>query len=151
MSESGFPRVRFSLKTLLIVMIVAAVGCWLVDRHTSDRARFEILETELRVEDGYLNGFISFRCSRMNENNNIEYDDTVLYVKEIADARLVSLKAGDEFFLRYRHRDFGPIARQNRYAMFLVQELGFRKKDIGPSIQMDGWSEILIRGKADGT
>ena len=72
--------------------------------------------------------------------------DTVLYVDRVSDRRLEDLKAGDEFFVQYRHRDFGPIEKENRYVIFMVRELGIKKDEIVGFVQMDGWAEVHVRG-----
>jgi len=129
------------------MMLLAVIGSVLVQRYITETARFEILETDLQVEDGYLNGSMSFRCSRLNERDNIESSDSVLKIANLADTSMQNLKAGDEFFVRYRHRDFGPIKKENRYVIFMVRELGILKDEIVGFVQLDGWAEVHIRGK----
>ncbi len=140
------PR-TFSLRTLFVLMLLAVIGSLLVQRSITDRAHFKILETDLDVDGGYLSGSISFRCSRFNQYDNIEYADTVLRIEHLADTRTMDLEAGDEFSLRYRYLDFGPIKKENRYVLFMVRELGIRKDEIVGFVQLDGWAEVLVRGK----
>lgn len=130
-------------------MLLAAVGALLIQRHITDRARFEVLETDLHLDGGYLSGSVSFRCSRLNERNNIEHADTVLYVEHLRDLSMQSLAAGDEFVVSYRHRDFGPIKKQNRYVIFMTRELGILKEEIVGFVLLAGWAEVHVRGKAD--
>lgn len=130
------------------MMLLAVIGSVLVQRYVTETARFEVLETDLWIDDGYLNGSMSFRCSRLNENNNIEYSDSVLRIEHLGDTSMQNLKAGDEFFVRYRHRDFGPIKKENRYVIFMARELGILKDEIVGFVQLEGWAEVVIRGKA---
>ena len=130
-------------------MVLAGLGSYGIRLYVMDRARFEILDTDLQVEDGFLSGAISFRCSRLDEQNNIEWADTVLRIENIADTSMVELKSGDEFFVHYRQRDLGPIKRENRYVIFMVRELGVQKDEIVGFVQLDGWAEVVIRGKAN--
>ena len=151
MIERSRPRsiFTFSLKSLLIMMVAVAAGCWMLDRYLSDRARFEILETNIQVEGEHLSGSLSFRCNRFNERGNIEYSDTVLWLERITDSQIESLQVGDEFKVRYRQRDLGPITKENRYVVFMVNELGIRKEEIVGFVVMNGWAEVHVRGKAD--
>lgn len=132
----------------MLVVTVTAVGLYLY-QGTVVRARFEVLDKDLYIEDGYLNGSISFRCSRLDDQNNIEYADTVLRLKYVEDTRMVDLKPGDEFFMRYRLRDFGPLKAQNRYVEFMKKELGILEEEIDYFMQLDGWGEFIVTGKAD--
>lgn len=144
--RSWLPR-SFSLRSLFVITLLAIIASIWFQRHT-DRARFEVLESDLRIENGYLSGSMSFRCSRLNERGRIETADTVLRVEHLADTRMMDLKEGDEFFVRYRHYDFGPIKRENRYVIFMVSELGIHKEEIVGFVQLDGWAEVHIRGEA---
>jgi len=150
LNDSASPNVQFSLRGLLIAMVVAAAVCWLADRYISDRAHFKILETDLRLEGEHVAGAISFRCSRWNDNDNIEYSNTVLYVKEIANTEMLKVEVDDQFNIRYRARDFGPIANQNPYVLFMIRELGIKKEEIIGFVQLDGWAEVHVRGKSEG-
>ncbi len=150
MSDSIFSKARFSLKSLLIAMVVVAAMCWFVDRYISDRAHFKILETDLHVEGEYVSGAISFRCSRWDENGSISFSNTVLYVKELSVTRLADLKVADEFTVRYRYRDFGPIAKQDRRVIFLVRELGLPKEEETRKwVHMEEWTEIYVSRKIE--
>lgn len=131
-----------------MMMVLAGLASYGVRQYVMDRARFEILDTDLQVEDGYLSGSLSFRCSRLDERDNIEYADTVLRIDNIADTTMDGLKSGDEFFVHYRERDFGPLKHENRYVIFMVRELGILKEEIVGFVQLDGWAEVVIRGKA---
>ena len=51
--------------------------------------------------------------------------------------------------MRYRQRDLGPITKENRYVVFMVNELGIRKEEIVGFVVMNGWAEVHVRGKAD--
>jgi hypothetical protein len=145
LSDSIFSKARFSLKSLLIAMVVVAAMCWFVDRYISDRAHFKILETDLHVEGEYVSGAISFRCSRWDENGSIQFSNAVLYVRELSGTRLADLKVADEFYVRYRYRDFGPIAKQDRRVIFLVRELGLPKEEETRKwVHMEEWTEIYV-------
>lgn len=110
-----------------------------------------MLETNFSVDGGYLSGSMSFRCSQLNQLDNIEYADTVLRVEHLGDLRMQNLQVGDEFFIHYRELDFWPIKKQNRYVMFMTRELGILKKEIVGFVQFDGWAEVRIRGEANST
>lgn len=148
----GFPFFRlprsFSLRTLFVLMLLSVIGIFLIQRHITNRARFEVLETDFSVDGGYLSGSMSFRCSQLNQWDNIEHADTVLRVEHLGDLSMQNLQAGDEFFIRYREFDFGPIKKQNRYVMFMTRELGILKEEIVGFVQLDGWAEVHIRGKS---
>lgn len=131
----------------MLLMLAAGVVCFLVRQHVVDRARFKVLETVLNVEDGYLNGSLSFRCSRFTELGVVEYSDTLLSIENLADTRMFKLKEGDEIVLHYRHRDFGPLPKENRYVQFMVRKLGIAKDEIVGFVQLDGWAEVVIRGR----
>jgi hypothetical protein len=132
-----------------MILVAIAAGCLYLYQGTIVRARFEILDKDLVIEDGYLNGSLSFRCSRLNDKNNIEYADTVLQLRNIGDTRMMDLKPGDEFFLRYRESGFGPLKAQNRYLKFMKKELGILEEQIDYFMQLDGWGEFVVTGKAD--
>lgn len=140
-------RIAFSLKTLLLFMFVAAIGSYFFKQVIMDRARFKVLETLVEVEDGYLSGSFSFRCSRFTKKGFVEWDDTVLRVENIADTKMETLKVDDEFVIHYRHRDLGPLKKENKYVLFMTRELGIRKDEIVGFVQLDGWAEVVIRGK----
>lgn len=144
-----FPTRTFSLRTLFCLMLLAVVASVYAERRITDRARFEVLETDLFIEDGYLSGSLSFRCSRLDEDSNIEYADTVLRVEHLADTRMKELADGDEFFVKYRKYDLGPIKKENRYVIFMVRELGISKDEIVGFVQLDGWAEVVVRGKGE--
>ena len=132
----------------MLFMLAAGVGSYLFRQYVMDRARFEVLEVLLDEEDGYLNGGLSFRCSRFNsQTGSTEYADTVLQIENLLNSELMDLEAGDEFFVHYRHRDFGPLPRENRYMMFMVYKLGISEDEIVGFVQLDGWAEVVIRGK----
>ena len=138
----------FSLRTLMLFMLAAGVGSFLFNQYVMDRARFKVLEVQLEEEDGYLNGGVSFRCSRYDRQTGfVEYADTVLQIQNVSNSKLMDLKADDEFVVHYRHRDFGPLPRENRYVLFMVRKLGISKDEIVGFVQLDGWAEVLIRGK----
>ena len=108
-------------------------------------ARFEVLETDVRVDgDGYLSGSLSFRCSQLNDLNNIEYADTILRIEHLSDTTMQDLVAGDEFFVSYLKRDLGPVKKENRYVNFMVSELGIDKHEIVGFVQLNGWAEVHI-------
>ncbi len=152
MSDFVFSKVRFSLKSLLIAMLVVAALCWFVDRQISDRAHFKILETDLQIEGEHVSGAISFRCSRWNDQGSIEYLNVVVYASPQTGTRLADLKVGDEFTVRYRCRDFGPIAKQDRLVLFLVRELGLpQEEETRRWVTMDGWLEIYVQKKSGGS
>lgn len=132
---------------MFAMVLIAVVGTLLVQRYITNTARFEVLETDLYVEDGYLSGSMSFRCSQLDDRDNIEYADTVLRIEHLSETSMENLVAGDEFFVRYREKDFGPIKKENRYVIFMVRELGIHKDEIVGFVQLDGWAEVHIRGK----
>ena len=133
-------------------MIAVAAMCWFIDRHISDRAFFKILETDLHVEGEYVSGAISFRCSRWDEDGYIQFSNAVLYVRELAGTRLADLKVGDEFTVRYRYRDFGPIAKQDRRVIFMVRELGLPKEEESRRwVHKKEWTEIYVSRKSEGS
>jgi len=138
---------NFSLKTLMLVMALAAVGSYYYSQIIMDQARFKVLETDIEVKDGYLSGSLSFRCSRFTEKGFVEYSDTVVRVDNISDTTMDRLRANDEFVIHYRHHDFGPLQKENRYVLFMVRELGVQKEEIVGFVQLDGWAEVVIRGK----
>lgn len=132
-----------------MLLVAAVAGGLYLYQGTVVRARFEVLDKDLFIEDGYLNGSISFRCSRLNGQDNIEYADTVLRLSNVEDTRMMDLKPGDEFFMRYRRRAFGPLKAQNRYVKFMQKELGILEEEIDYFMQLDGWGEFIVTGKAD--
>lgn len=133
----------------MLLMALAAVGSYFVQQYIVDRARFEILDKELFVEEGLLNGSLSFRCSRLDEWDNIEYADIVLHVSHLANTDMMDFESGDEFFVRYRERDFGPLKRENRYVIFMIRELGILEEEIDYFVQLDGWGEFIVSGKSE--
>ena len=135
----------------MLLTLAAGVVCFLIRQHVVERARFKVLETVLEVNDGYVNGNLSFRCSRFDsESGYVEYSDTLLHIENLADTRMVELKEGTEIVLDYRHRDFGPLARENPNVQFMVRKLGISKDEIVGFVQLDGWVEVVIRGKKRG-
>ena len=147
--EPRAPLISFSLRTLLLLMALAAVGCFFISKYyVVHRARFEILETDVALEEGSVNGAVSVRCSRLNDLDNIEYADVVIYIQNISDTRVLDLKEGDEFFVRYRHNDFGPVKAQNRYFLFMDRELGIRRDEIDYFVEYSGWGEFHVSGKS---
>ena len=145
---SRSPLVSFSLRTLLLLMALAAVASYFIaPYYVVHRSRFEILETQLELEDGFVNGAVSFRCSRLNELDNIEYVDVIVYVENISNTRMMHLKPGDEFFIRNLNRDFGPLKAQNRFHLFMIRELGIQSDEIDYFIEYSGWGELHVKGK----
>lgn len=137
---------RFSLRTFLLAAVVAAGLIAVLDRSVTRRARFEIKESYLKVDGGFVNGVIYYRCSQLNSWNNIEYSDSHLYVKNLADTRMVDIKVGDEFFVRYRNWGFWPLKKENQYLIFMQRELGIDEGEVEGFVHMDGWTEVHVKG-----
>lgn len=138
----------YSLRSLFVMVLLVSIGIVFLQNQYMT-ARFEVLETDVRVDgDGYLSGSLSFRCSQLNDLNNIEYADTILRIEHLSDTTMQDLVAGDEFFVSYLKRDLGPVKKENRYVNFMVSELGIDKHEIVGFVQLNGWAEVHIRGKA---
>jgi len=142
------PR-KFSLRSMFAMVLIAVIGTLSAQRYITNTARFEVLETDLFVDGGYLSGSMSFRCSQLDDRDNIEYSDSVLRIANLSDTSMKTLVAGDEFFVNYRDRDVGPIKKENRYVIFMTRELGIQKDEIVGFVQLDGWAEVHIRGKSE--
>lgn len=137
----------FTLRTLMLLMLVAVVGMFFVQRYVTGQSRVEILETDLREDSGYVSGAFSFRCSRINEYGGLEYADVVVRLEHVQNAMLMSIKEGDEFVVTCRERTFGPIPSENRYEIFLVRKLGIDKQEIEYRTGYRGWDEFYVKGK----
>lgn len=146
-SSKTRPR-NFSLKFLMFGVVVASVLMWLATQYGKVEAQFEIVSCDLnRASGGHLDGSLQWRYARVKANGNIERSDTLLTVENIQSGKMVGLKSGDQFKVRYRLSDLGPIKKENPYVLFMTQELGIEKDEIVGFIQMDGWSEVVVRGK----
>jgi hypothetical protein len=147
--RSSLTPTSYSLRTLLIVMLIAVFGALLIQRYVSGRAHFKILEADLEVVDGYLNGAVSIRFSRFNSEDTLEYADFVLLANNLREMKLKELKEGDEFFVEYKERSFWPIKNQNPLELLMIREFDVRKDEIKYYVQLEQWTEVHLVGMAN--
>lgn len=135
----------------MLVVMAASGLMWLSTQYGKVEARFEVVECDLsRSAGGHLNGSLQWRFARVKADGIIERSDTLLTVENVLSTKMDSLQSGDQFKVRYRLGDVGPIKKENPYVLFMTEKLGIEKDEIVGFIQMQGWSEVVVRGNGVG-
>ncbi len=144
-----FPRVpSFGLKSLLFSVVLVSACLWFATQYGKVEGRFEIIECDLVASaDGHLNGSLQWRYSRVRSDGELEQADTSLPVENLSSVKLSRVKAGDQFVVRFRLDDLGPIKKESATVIFMTEKLGIPKDEILGFIQMDGWSEAIVKSR----
>lgn len=138
---------QFSLKWLLILVFTAAIAIWIAKPGDLVTANFEITNNGLQLDNqGLVNGKLGYRYSRVTADGSSEYFDFLCLIEKLNQKKLLDLKPGQRFKMRYRLDDFGPLKKQNVYTLFLTNELQIKAEYLKDYENLPKYTEIIIYG-----
>ncbi len=142
---------RFKLRSLLVVIAVAAIGLALVVQTGMSNAQFEFIENDLAVDSqGLIHGKIrwSFTGDQPSDDTPIQYVCSVKNLKlNPGDLdRLLQRSAGETNDVRYRSMALGPLKKQDPFKYYINNQLGIDADFIVGYVWFDGWVEVVING-----
>ena len=91
-----------------------------------------------------MHGQLGYRYSRVTADGTTEYFDFLCLIENLNQKKLLDLKPGQRFRMRYRLDDFGPLKKQNVYALFLTKELRIKEKYLIAYENLPKYTEIII-------
>lgn len=137
---------QFSLRAVLLWLALLSGVIWAATEYGKTNVNFRILETDLRqVGDGLTSGTMMWAYDDGGDSTS----ETVLMVDSIDCDRLERVSVGEDFTIRHRASDNLLFARQNPLVLFLIRKLQIRKQDIVGFVELDGQSQVIVRGKAE--
>ena len=144
---------QFTIRSVLVVVVLVSTVIGVAAEYGKTHARFQILEAEMRQLGGGLSsGTLMWTHEFEEEVAEEEVNsrrETLLIVDSAKCDRLCAIAAGDEFTIRFRSHENLLFAKQNPFVMFLTRKLQIRKQDIVGFVELDGQSQVIVRGKAE--